>query len=501
MSIARFSRRRFLVGTAGVTLALPFLPSVMSTGHAGTQQAPKRFIFLFTANGQRPANWYPKIATSWNVVSAAENVCEKSLAGTGTLSKTFGPEFDAVRSKMLILRGLDFVASKGGGHNAQTPLSGYRVDPAVTIDQILAQSPKVYPSAPAVRSVHMMIKQAYQSPTTVSKSDAGGVLADVPHETSVAATYSRLFGSYQDEQDPLAAQRAALKISTIDRVSADYDLLRQSPKLGSEDRQRLQAHVELLHDLESRLAATGVACTKPGAPADIDLGVDDNLLAATTMNIDLLVAALKCDRTRVATLMLCPGTDLRDFSFLGGPSGDHHGISHSACYDTAIEAEIAFINNWYAKQVAELLTKLDVVEDPQTGATYLDNSIVYWGNEDGCNGYDAHAGWAMPVMLAGSAGGYFKTGRYVDYRAATGAEGSETGTPILYDAGGQSANVPTDFRGRPYNALLLSLLEAMGLAPEDYQASGQSGIGDYGDNYMNQYSIADGQKPLPYLKA
>ena len=45
------------------------------------------------------------------------------------------------------------------------------------------------------------------------------------------------------------------------------------------------------------------------------------------------------------------------------------------------------------------------------GTTYLDNSLVYWGNELGFN----HIGYSVPCLLAGSAGGFIKPGRYLDY--------------------------------------------------------------------------------------
>jgi hypothetical protein len=498
MTTGRASRRRFLAGLGGLTLSLPLLPSLERVSHAEPLVSPKRFIFVFTSNGQRPKHWYPAGPQGWTVRSATEHVREASLAGSGGISTVLGPEFDPVREKLLLLRGLDFIRREGGGHVAPAPLNGRLVDPAVTIDQVLAQSSKVYPTPPPVRSVHMLVKQAYQAETSVSIANSGPVPADL----SLPVTYNRLFGDYVDDVDPLAAQRAALKMTVMDRVRGEYEALRQSPRLGAEDRQRLQDHMEMLQDLQARIAAaSNVTCTKPGQPEGLDAGVDGNLPAMTTMSIDLLVSAIRCDRTRVATLMLCPGTDLRDFSFLpGGPSGDHHGLSHAAPFDSVAEDALGFIDNWYGKQVADLLTKLDVVEDPTTGATYLDNSIVYWGNEDGCNGFDAHEHMGMPVLLAGSGGGTLKTGRYVDYREVSEVDGTEQGTSILYDCGdGSVCGLPTDFKGRPYNSLLITLLQAMGLSPEDYETDGQPGFGEYGGSFMNQYSDADGQQPLPFL--
>lgn len=485
---ARIARRRFLLGLGGATLALPLLPSLTGESFAGQQpKKAKRFIFLFTSNGQRPENWYPADPSNWT--DRAPNVREAPLTQyQGGMSRVFGPEFDSLLSKMVLFRGLDTVNSAGGGHNAATPLNASRVLPFTTIDQVLAQSSKVYESAPPVRSVHLMVKQAFQAATSVSV-DAS--LASVEHQTSTAAAYQKLFGGFVPPDDTVGKQRVALRQGVLDSVRDEYDVLRKSSRLGADDRKRLEDHMDLIADLRERIGSSGAQCELPTDPGEIDLGNDDNLLSATDAHIDMLTAAFACDRTRVATLMLCPGTDLRDFSSFGGPGGDHHALSHDGVYNAASADALGFINNWYAKRVASFLTKLDsIVEDPDTGATLLDNSIVYWGNEDGCNGYDAHPGWAMPTMLAGGGGGSIKTGRYIDYRTI--------GKAIQYDYEGSPADQPTDYIGRPYNSLLISLLQAMGLEPADYETNG-AGFGDYSGIYNGQYSVSDGQKPLPFL--
>ena len=57
-----------------------------------------------------------------------------------------------------------------------------------------------------------------------------------------------------------------------------------------------------------------------------------------------------------------------------------------------------------------------------------------------------------------------------------------------------------EWRGRPYNQLLVSLLLAMGLAPHDFEAPGEPGFGDYSDN-PGAYDIPDRRAPLPGLLA
>jgi hypothetical protein len=495
MSIERIARRRFLLGLGGVTLALPWLPSIMSTAKAAPNGKPNRFIFMFTSCGQRPENWYPEQDPAWTTLGTQAR--EAAWGSTSGISPILGPEFDALKPKLSLIRGLDFINQGDGGHVVHSSLSGHLLEGNVTVDQILAQSTEMYPTPPPVRSVHMLIKQEYQSPTSCSIANTGGQLEEIQHETSLQASYNRLFGTYEEPtNDPKVEQRRAAKLGLLDRVRGEYELLRDSPRLSSDDKERLTAHAELLHDLTARLgAASGVGCQKPAEPPELDAGVDANLPEITKINLDLLVAAIKCDRTRVATVMLCPGTDLRDFSYLpGGPLGEHHALSHNGVGSQSASDNLRTINNWYAQQVAYFMSELDKdIEDTQNGNTYLDNSLVFWGNEDGCNGFDAHVPKAMPVLLGGSLGGVIKTGRYLDYRAL--------GEKILYNAGGSPADLPTDFRGLLYNSFLISILQAYGLTPAEYEQNGQPGFGTYDNNYQSQYSVSAGQQPLPHFLA
>lgn len=136
------ARRSFLRG-AGVTLALPFLPSALpramwsGRAHASTCTPPRRFMAWFVPNGMVMPAWTP------------------TTAGTSTWAATpiLSSVLDPVRSKIAILTGLDHqdiavppgTAGLVGDHAAGTgcflnmiPVSGHETDSARTsIDQAL----------------------------------------------------------------------------------------------------------------------------------------------------------------------------------------------------------------------------------------------------------------------------------------------------------------------------------------------------------------------------
>lgn len=129
--------------------------------------------------------------------------------------------------------------------------------------------------------------------------------------------------------------------------------------------------------------------------------------------IDMQVASLACDQTRVTSMQFSRSTSTQSFPSLGFPD-DHHGLSHVADSDATAKAKLIAINGFYAKQFAYLLTKLDSVKE--ANGSLLDNSLVVWTNELAKGNTHSHS--PTPVVLAGKCGGAIKTGRYVKLPSA-----------------------------------------------------------------------------------
>jgi hypothetical protein len=101
---------------------------------------------------------------------------------------------------------------------------------------------------------------------------------------------------------------------------------------------------------------------------------------------------------------------------------------------------------WFFEMFAYLL---EAMKDHKEGdGTLLDNSVVVLMNT-GSDGA-AHSITGVPVVMAGSCGGYYKTGRYVK----------------LSDWGGTTYNRAS--RYIPHNGLLVSLANAMGVPTAAY---------------------------------
>ncbi len=500
------SRRRILQGLGLCGAGLPLLPSLFpGRARAAGGTCPKRFIALFSANGSRAHKFFPNESESeqgplpWTVRDEARHVREVRLSEIAApqISPVFGSEFDGLLDKINVIRGLDLIR-RGGGHSAHFMLSGWAENAdgpqyRETIDQIMARSSAVYPTAPVKNSIHLQVKgpQGWGGPLSIQEVE--GQYSQVPRTADPTIAYESIFGGLPKPQDPGFDLTATRRASLLRSLQDDYTTLRGNARIGAQDKERLDAHVSLLGDLANRLAATPAeGCSFPEPPVLLDQGLEVNLPQVTKDHMDLIVAAVKCDLSRVFGFQMCSSTDTRTFSFLGDEiAQDHHIISHDSDGNDVSSNKMGLIGNWYASQVAYLLRQLDVVEDPATGATYLDNSVVYWGNEFGTN--SVHYSKGMPVMLAGGGAGALRTGLYTDYR--------EIGQRVLYSYDGSTVELGGEYRGRPYNELLITLMRAMGLEPEDWESDEEPGIGDYSGNYQDQYDEGDRRTSLPFLTA
>ena len=244
----------------------------------------------------------------------------------------------------------------------------------------------------------------------------------VPPESNPYAMFDRLMlGTPPGAAPPpgamtmtdLAGVRAGRK-SVIDLVRAELTVL--SSKLGGADRARIDGHVTALRDLELQLEATTApvggaagmptgACSAPSLDPAYRTMVESNDAFPMVLKLqtDVMVAALACDRTRVASLQWS-----RTFSMLVhkwvGVTDPHHTQSHKT--DAAALEGQAKVSNWYAKQLAYLLGQLASVKEGN--GTLLDNSLVVWGYDmaDGAV-HETNPGVAV---LAGKLGGRMRTG-------------------------------------------------------------------------------------------
>ena len=435
---------------------------------------------MFTANGHHDGHWYPKQAL--NFAQTGPNIREIPLTDIpGPFSIVLGPAFDPFRKKMVLIRGLDNAVLNENTHIATKMMSGYGENAPLrpTIDQIMARSKAMYTSEPWIRSLNVVADgQSEMKYLPLSVARNGALVSPVVPYTDPTVVFQKLFPTPIDH---------SVKTSIIDSVAEEMKLLVGSPRISGDDRQRLDAHLSFLRDIEKQTTPVN-DCARPGLRPIPDK--EEKSAAEIIRNYaSLITSSIKCDLCRVYGLQFNHTQEQRSFAWLTGVNGTNH---HNLTHDLQLEP-LAKINQWYSALAAEVLAQLDVVENPETGDTYLDNSLVFWGNESGC--YDLHGGNPhysndMQVLLVGGKSVGIKGNRFINYQKA--------GQKIIMFADGNLDKAGPDI-GRPYNELLITLMMKMGLTHDEWETNGEPGFGDYRVNFKGQYDFGDRRSPLPTL--
>jgi hypothetical protein len=513
------TRRQFLRGVGGFSLALPFLPSIVDPREAKSATAPvKRFVAFATTHGAIwGANMYPADSTLTDSMTYAGRTIKRGKlaattnAGTTQLSAVLsGPSTlltPSLVSKMNLIRGCDvpfYIGHHTGGHlgnyarNDGNGADGVHMHdyPTPTIDQIMAWSPKFYPDLSSIRerslTIGPQISYNYANPST---PQSPGPVQEIAGSANAADLFNQIFvkSGAQTTMDPNAAIKPV-----VDRVFADYMRLRNgNTRLSSDDRHRLDDHMQRLSELQRRLSVNVTTSCPQVMPVtdQTRLLLDKPNYEVSPMlqeqfygpMIDVIVAAIMCDTSRIAAV------DIKeDFSSYVGDW--HADIAHHANMPDGVAQKtiVAAHQLTFQQTYLNLCAKLDV--DDGTGKTYLDNSLVVWTHEAG---EYTHMGQGQPIVTAGSAGGFLSTGNYVDYR-----------NPAFVVDPGQVGNTVKIVAGLLWQQWLGTALQAMGLSPSDYE---KNGLGGYpgatkfvGSGYAKLYpddvwNVAT--QVLPYLKA
>jgi hypothetical protein len=233
-------------------------------------------------------------------------------------------------------------------------------------------------------------------------------------------TYGRIFAGTNpasNAPDPAVTRLMLQKKSILDYVGTDLE--RFAARVGTEDGAIVLGHLGALRDLEKQLQGMKVdsaACGAPPATMAVDSKTPMNYPILVKVSFDLMVAALRCDVTRVAGFqMVDAGGANLPWNFLPGiplvgtgfhtPLRNWHDMAHNPIMNGVDHKRMA--DKWCMQQLADLIARLKAI--PEAGGTMLSNTVVLMTNhmEDGAN----HNTQKLPWILAGQGGGYFKTGQ------------------------------------------------------------------------------------------
>jgi uncharacterized protein DUF1552 len=409
MDPLRFTRRNLLRGSLATTAVIPLLEARRSYG-ASDATPPTRLVVFLTPNGTRNSLFWPTgTETSFkvNTITQAMDPWKSKLTflkgiklnpalQTGELGQTLGSEHARGTGGLLTGRPLKAGTQfKSFGNTTSGWGSGQ------SIDQYLATT-----LAPPTRFKSMQLGVHVRDTEVRARISYAAADQPIPPREDPKDVFTALFGG--SGNDRLWKQRK----SVFDANNAETERLKKL--VGAKDRDKLDAHLTAMRDVETRLVSmamsgTSSTCAQP-AITDVDLKNDDQYLKAGQMQMDLAAAALACDMTRILTFQWSYSESEHLFGFLN-ITGNHHAISHDFSSSGTNYDAYNQIGTWYMQQFAYFLSKLDSYKEGDR--TLLDNSVVLFATEIGES--TQHDLKLMPYVLAGSAGGKFRAGRLIDY--------------------------------------------------------------------------------------
>jgi hypothetical protein len=403
----KYSRRAILKRLGVGAGFLPLLSTERSRAVAQTTGYPVRFIGITLTAGVCPPNFFPTGAAG---------------ALPATLPATLQP-MAALASKMIVLRSaskqqscidlkvmLDIGSTYGGHWSYPALLTG-----AVTGDANTAAA--AAPSIDQLYANHLATQGVSNSLLTVGarpgRSYTSYRSANTPN-TQVNDPYklfNNLFagaGMPATQVNTLLARRK----SVLDVVGKELTTFGKN--LGTEDRNKVQVHLESIQALQSQLTAmpptTTTTCTAPTiTPTGLNFSDNSNYPTQVQFVSDIIAAAVICGKARAITMDLIDngGGNSLTFPWLNIPSPHFHDIAHQG---SANYAQKSIIDQWFWQGcIARVATKLAAVQEGS--GTVLDNTVMLVSNDMSEGSFhDTHN---IPYVIIGGGAGFFKTGRMV----------------------------------------------------------------------------------------
>jgi hypothetical protein len=496
------SRRIFLRGLGGAIVVAPFLSSVAeraakAQSMPGAAGAPKRFIVMFTHYGCITNQWFP---TKTHGQLTAADLMPTTLAPLAPFA-----------SKLLMPRGIrsmnEWTANmvRGQGNDSHTQIAGsyFTCQPVTpnsndpfSFDQATKFNAK--PVGPSLD--HVMAQQLSPKGTPLLLNTGGqndGTQAAISYSAAetlfkglnATQSFSGLTGLFRQAAPMSPDTYAAIRgKSVVDLVRDDLDTLARVD-MSKSDKMKLEAWKALLdqtgsviasgqctQDLATMLGAAQANVSKAGMGG---LG-SDGLTTKITDSLDgadvysaIAALAASCNANPVI-FMKYPG----NYVFKGlGINTESHSLSHrldnagmqGSCLPNAVKMLLQ-VDAFYTQKFANLVKMLDSI--PEGGGTVLDNTATVWFNEmsDG----NAHNLNNAPIIQAGSAGGYFKTGSIINVdTAAPGAANMSNGNSMsacmdgtssqMINGTTQSTGTNAKVANAPINKYFCNLMNAMGV--------------------------------------
>jgi hypothetical protein len=438
-------RRRSFLAASGAGLAHMFLRPLTAEADG---VVPQRFLMMHRPCGTWPDDFLPPKATP---------------SGADWPMTPILQSFEPLRKKMVVFRGVDgapnntqngdrhgqgIIGQVTGRLSVQPPTASLDDRNDTNSKTITAASPSfdqfllgagiagVQPPTGGAKSIQLSGNtrsgpgQHFACLTCISY---GGTSQPKFGEPRPMKNFANILGSAVVGAPGVAVDPAVIerqlqqKRSVLDFVRGDLGRLRMA--IPSSQNVKLDAHLDAIRLLESRLTSTPPAmtagCAKPALvpePPTMFTGREkDEVIHSEvcTNNLAIIRAAFQCDLARVASFTFADGNnDLHPHSYVPNPSfsilGNHHdGVSHGGKQNRDAQIGKKETDIFYGNLAAKALMAMDQIPEGAPGQTLLDNTLTYYFSE--CSYGDDHEMIDMCSLFFGGKFLKLAVGNFLNY--------------------------------------------------------------------------------------
>ncbi len=424
----RSNRRSFLRGVGGAALALPFLEGVPERSAWAQGQEPRCIFFIVAACGVVADSFFPASKGALTTASlAGEGKATSELADhAANLLFVDGVSYPGRLSNcghaQGLVQSLTGVGPQGGGPSTQST--------GISADMVLSQ--EINPSGVDPLTLYAGAKEYIAE--RISFNGPGNAR---PAERNPFNIYRNLVGLVGEgnggggnpDGEAVVNELVTRELSINDFIRDDLESLLARPDLSAADRQRLDAHLSAVRELEMGMTEVAtVGCEMAGvnvsaieAMENLRYSKNGHMIEDLVMlHSELVALTFACNLNHVATLQWGDGTDGTVYNVQNNSrQWKFHHISHRVQSDASSGNDQTAVVAHREIDVLRMQTFKHTL-DQFAARGLFDNAAVVWTNHvsDG----PTHSFNNIPYIIGGSLGGVLKQGEYVSGGMASNAD-------------------------------------------------------------------------------
>lgn len=390
--------RRTLLRGLGAAITLPVMESLIPSAMATTalENRPKKLSVFYIPNGLRMPKFTPAIAGSnYELTPILEPIArhrDKFAVISGLAHYNANALGDGPGS-----HGRSCGAYLTGAHPKRT--EGADILCGISMDQVIANHIGQHTQLAS-------LELGIEPPSLLGSCDVGysctytntlswrNATAPLPVAVKPGDVFERLFGDTRALDGKSRKAQLATKASILDFVMEDASRL--SPRLGMNDRRKLEEYLDSIRTVELRIQKASQQTSEVDtSQLVLPAGIPQSFEEHVRIMIDLQVLALQSDMTRVSTFMLGRELSNRAYTEIGVPDA-HHSLSHHGGDEVKIE-KLVKINQYHMTQFGYLLDRLSTTADGER--SLLDSTLVMGGASLGEP--NDHDNMNLPALVAG----------------------------------------------------------------------------------------------------